>query len=574
MDNSKIEHWKILVLWSCVFTVCSNSAYGQIKIICPLQNAIIQKTYDSGYLRILCNGSKSKKIKLKLTDSLGNDVPEFGWRELSFNNNVLDTFFTIPIIRKFTIAWHTLDGQRDSGKIKNLSVGHVYAIAGQSNAQGWSPPPFISPHGDVRMLRNDSTWQAGADPTGGKYASPWIEFSNKLQELLKDSLPIGLVNTAIGGTGLVNKTGNGWWQRNDAFHADTSTVYGNALRLFLNAGAKFEALFWIQGESDAVGVTIQQYRSAFTKLVENFQEDFRGTIPFFHLQIGGQIANPDRINWGIIREALRTLPESILVGTAVGSPVGFDGIHYAPITEIMVGDRFAGAIIKEIYHIPNNLFSPLLPENSASILKCTALDPYKGYKIVLGCMENGNAVKLKKMDTLRGFQIRVNGQLVDTSRIFAKVETGDLSKVDIFMKDSSLDPKDGLTLSYAITGDVSNGNLSDNDTSTTLPNYLVSFLDIPILTSKVGVVSSFAISQNIPNPFSDETSFSIYLDKPFSVSYTLFDLSGKLLYSKDAGVLQEGSQRISVYHESLAPGLYQIIFKIGSEIHSFKIIIL
>ena len=125
-----------------------------------------------------------------------------------------------------------------SGRIENLSVGHIFAIAGQSNAQGWSPPPFINPHGDIRMLRGDSAWQAGEDPTGGMYASPWIEFSYKLQELLNDSLPIGLVNAAIGGTGLVNKTGNGWWQRNDALHTDTSTVYGNAIIFFLNAGPR------------------------------------------------------------------------------------------------------------------------------------------------------------------------------------------------------------------------------------------------------------------------------------------------------------------------------------------------
>lgn len=377
----------LLVLGLCV--IVSNVAFSQIHILCPLPNAIIQKISDSASLRILFNSNETKRINLRIIDSLGNDIPNYSWNKFSFQKNILDTILIIPIHKKFAIQWRTVDGQIDSGVIPNLSVGHVFGITGQSNAQGWSYPDFISPQGSIRMLLNDSAWQKGEDPTGGKWASPWIQFANRLQDLVKDSLPIGLVNVAVGGTGLVNKTDAGWWQRNDAFHTDPSSVYGKALIRFLSAGSHFEAIFWIQGESDAVGVTGEQYISAFKKLIENFEEDLHHTLQFFHLQIGGQNGNPDKYSWGRIRNAQRNLPRSTLVGTAVGSPVGFDNIHYAKITEIMVGDRFAGTIAKLLHNVPNNLFPPLLPQNSADLIACTSQDPYKGYKIVLQCMRGG-----------------------------------------------------------------------------------------------------------------------------------------------------------------------------------------
>jgi len=523
------------------------------------------------FVRFISVSTSSTKIGLKITDSVGSNIPSLSLLEFSFHNNTLDTFFTFPQLSKFTIVWHILDGEIDSGKIDNLCVGHVFGIAGQSNAQGWSPPPFVTPQGNIRMLRNDSAWEAGEDPTGGMYASPWIQFANRLQGLLNDSLPIGIVNAAIGGTGLVTKTSAGWWQRNEALHDDIASVYGNALRKFLAAGAKFEALFWIQGESDCVGVTKNDYSTAFRQLINNFEEDLGVPIQVFHFQIGGQIGNPDKIDWGIIREAQRNLPLSTLVGTAVGNVIGWDGIHYSANTEIMVGDRFAGAIAKEIYSIPNNFYPPILPNNSAALEPCSF--PYKGFKIVFGTTRASLPTELKVVDTLRGFQIRVNSLLLDTSRIFAKVESSNKSIIDIFLRDSSLMPNDDLQLSYALTGDVSNVNVTDNDSSTSVPNYLPAFIDIPVLVQS-GVSESITLLPNIPNPFSEESSFHLVLNENAFVSYSVYSIDGRLVLTNVLGMMEGGSHLIQLERGSLVSGTYEIVFRIGSEIKTFKFIII
>src|SRR5207249_7780957 len=127
----------------------------------PLPNAIIQKVNDSAQLHLLFTSQDSKKLGLSLFDSVGKRISGFTSFVFSFHNNFLDTTILIPVLRNFTLSFRS---ERDSGSISNLCVGHIFGIAGQSNAQGWSPPPFVEPHGDIRMLRNDSAWQKGEDP--------------------------------------------------------------------------------------------------------------------------------------------------------------------------------------------------------------------------------------------------------------------------------------------------------------------------------------------------------------------------------------------------------------------------
>jgi hypothetical protein len=549
--------------------IVSTSLLAQIQFISPLPNAIIEKNGNFGLIRFQGSSAKDQNVSMTFVDSLGKAISGFSDLQLSFKNGVLDSTIPCPVSKKFSARWKS---DLDSGTIDNLAVGHLFAIAGQSNAQGWSPPPFITPIGDIRMLRNDSSWQKGEDPTGGMYASPWIGFANRMQQLLQDSLPIGLINVAVGGTSLVTPLSNGRWVRNDTLHEDTATLYGKALIKFLEAGSRFDGIFWIQGETDANGVPADAYVSAFKQLVMNFREDLKVPFQFFHLQIGGQVANPDKINWGIIREAHRTLPLSILVGTAVGNTIGWDGIHYSATAEMMVGDRFAGAIAKEVYHLDNPYYPPMLPQNSISMTQCTSKDPYSGYKIVLECRRNGLPVILKAVDTVRGFQIRINNTMLDTSEVFSLIESADRSKVDIFSKNTTFSPSDEIQLSYAITGDVSSVNVSDDDTSTTLPNYLVGFRDMQVLAPSS--VPVYIVGLTTPNPFTTETAFSLYMGNPEPVSYSIYDISGKEIYSLDLGLMSEGKHIINLKNGHLAGGVYEIVVTAGNTVKTFKIVVL
>ncbi len=569
----EMKHWISILTVSILLILFSRNCVSAPQIISPLPSGIIQKVNDSGFLRFILRSSNSSGCKVKVINQNGSDIAGLDWHYFTLPNNTVDTSFFVPLLHSFNLKWETTNGKIDSGVITNLSVGYIFGIAGQSNAQGWSYPNYIYPQGKIRMLLNDSAWQNGQDPTGGKWASPWIEFANKLQTLLNDSLPIGLVNVGVGGTGLITKAEHGWWQRNTNDHSDSSTVYGKAISRFFAAGGRFETVFWIQGESDATGTTSTEYRFAFKNLIENFEEDLKQPLAVFHLQIDGQNGNTEPYNWGAIREAQRSLPHSTLIGTSAGAPIGFDAIHYAQNTLTMVGDIFAGAVAKILLGIPNDLYPPLLPSDTVYLSPCAFGDPFTGYKIILQCTRGGIPADLQTADAFYGFQIRKNGIFIDTSEIFATLDGKDRSKINIFTRTKSLTPNDNLLLSYAITADISHVNVTDTSTATILHHYLVSFLDIPVSGSALSSDPP-TVLPNFPNPFDAVTTISFFLPLSKNVSYAIYDISAKQVYQKAIGMLSVGNHIIQIQKGSLAAGTYEVAVSFGSARRILKIIIL
>ncbi|MCX6223582.1 MAG: T9SS type A sorting domain-containing protein [Bacteroidia bacterium] len=67
---------------------------------------------------------------------------------------------------------------------------------------------------------------------------------------------------------------------------------------------------------------------------------------------------------------------------------------------------------------------------------------------------------------------------------------------------------------------------------------------------------SFSLSQNYPNPFTDQTGINYSLDREANVRLEITDLTGQVVLMKDEGMRPVGSHRLEIQNPGLAPGIY------------------
>ena len=67
---------------------------------------------------------------------------------------------------------------------------------------------------------------------------------------------------------------------------------------------------------------------------------------------------------------------------------------------------------------------------------------------------------------------------------------------------------------------------------------------------------SLELGQNMPNPFNGTTVIPSTLSQASDVSFTVTDVTGKIIDSKDLGILSSGEQRIEFDGSNLAGGVY------------------
>ena len=72
------------------------------------------------------------------------------------------------------------------------------------------------------------------------------------------------------------------------------------------------------------------------------------------------------------------------------------------------------------------------------------------------------------------------------------------------------------------------------------------------------------ILNNFPNPFTNSTRIELFLTGNTEVLFRVFDLSGKVVYTKNLGVLPKGRNSIKFENKNLSPGIYLYKFISGS----------
>jgi len=410
------------------------------------------------------------------------------------------------------------------------------------------------------MLINDIAWQHADEPTDGAGQGPWIVMANILYAKIGDSLPVGIVNTAVGGTGLTISAGYGRWLKNSPDPADS--MYRNAIARFRHAGSSLECFTWIQGEADGEGGMLFDpgiYRTQFSNLIRNFITDLGDTFPAFHLQISGYSGPIPPATYPQAREALRILPPSTLVGTAIGRPLWDGAFHYTVATYQAVGRMFAGAVLKNQYGLVTSMYPPLMPDTVAKLDSITDGSIIGRYCFSITWMRGGIPVKLTNVNPAQYFALHGDGILLDSSLVWYIVSPKDSSHVLVGLRNDSITLDHNWLVTYDVTAGGEHAPLATIDQVSGDTIFATAFYKLPVQipsTANAGV-KEFSLQSVLPNPSTNAINCYVLAHKRQEVSIALYDDRGVVL-RRESVVLESGSQDISISTDGLLSGNYWV----------------
>jgi len=183
--------------------------------------------------------------------------------------------------------------------------------------------------------------------------------------ITQTGIPICIVNSAMGASALSNHfashTPSDPMRLNagqDSLHPETPSIYDRLFKkLFVNdAAAGVKAIFWYQGESDAVfnEEFAEQYNQRFALLRDSWKKDFPNLEKIFVLQINTGCGAP---HLGIVREQQRRMPQifnDVVVMSTVGSAAedrSSDLCHYSFAGAQKIGENLGPVVLKYLYNI-------------------------------------------------------------------------------------------------------------------------------------------------------------------------------------------------------------------------------
>ncbi len=259
-------------------------------------------------------------------------------------------------------------GPYEAGGAKNVLVGDLWILAGQSNMEGVGElVDAETPHPLVHSFQSREQWTPAEEPLHWLGESPrpihhilWgqpqpteipprdpgrargaglgLTFAKSMAG--KTGVPIGLVPAAHGGTSMRQ------W---DPAHKGQGghSLYGATLERVKAIGGKVAGILWYQGESDANPADAALYEARMTALVQSFRADLeQPDLPFYYVQLGGFVSDPfpeSVSGWNRVRESQRTWQNSLPnVGMASAIDCGLDdGIHIDTLGLKALGKRLA-----------------------------------------------------------------------------------------------------------------------------------------------------------------------------------------------------------------------------------------
>lgn len=242
----------------------------------------------------------------------------------------------------------------------HLGVGDLYVIAGQSNSAGYGKDPFYDPPElGVHLCRNSLRWDLATHPMNESTdmahpanlegcnpgASPYLAFGKLLHREL--GYPIGLLQTSLGGSPLSQ-----WEPKNNG------CLYRSMMEVIASQGGSVRGVLWYQGCSDVGEEESRTYGERFAQMVNTFRQELGEEIPWLTIQLNRRLRQEETSTedqgWGRVREAQRQAPKSlpgIVVVPATDCGLS-DGIHNSAAANVVLGERLAGAALREIYHRP------------------------------------------------------------------------------------------------------------------------------------------------------------------------------------------------------------------------------
>ena len=263
-------------------------------------------------------------------------------------------------------------GPYEVGGAKNVLVGDLWVLAGQSNMEGVGDLTDVeTPHPMVHSFQSREQWAVAEEPLHWLGESPrpvhhtiWgmpmpaspaprdntrtkgsglgLTFAKTMAEAT--GVPVGLIPSAHGGTSMQQ-----WEPSRKAMGG--GSLYGATLERVRANGGKVAGILWYQGESDANTQDAPLYEARMTELVQSFRADFgQPDLPFYFVQLGGWVADPspEYVNgWNSVRESQRLLSKTLPnAGMVSAIDCGLDdGIHIDTAGLKSLGKRLAAVAL-------------------------------------------------------------------------------------------------------------------------------------------------------------------------------------------------------------------------------------
>ncbi|MGH9664790.1 MAG: sialate O-acetylesterase [Bryobacteraceae bacterium] len=274
----------------------------------------------------------------------------------------------------------------DVVSVKDILVGDLWVLAGQSNMEGNADlidvtPPTALVHsfdmaddwGIAREPLHNLTgsidpvhWRknANGEPerlTGEKLAQynasrkkgAGLGLSFAEEMLRRTGVPVGLIPCAHGGTSMSQ------W---DPALRDKGgdSLYGSMFRRFQSAGGKVKGVLWYQGESDANPKDWSEFLQKFENFVGAVRKDFNeADLPFYYVQIGRHVSNANVTEWNLVQEIQRKAESIPHTGMVASVDLALDDpIHIGTAGQQRLGHRLANLATHDLF--------PTVKENAST----------------------------------------------------------------------------------------------------------------------------------------------------------------------------------------------------------------
>ncbi len=248
------------------------------------------------------------------------------------------------------------DRTEDIASTSDIVGGDVIVIQGQSNAvasnyQGVTldTDPFVRSFGSASVDEGpsvaDDTWRVANGNTSNSAGSIGQWPMKMAHDLVQEhQVPLAVFNGAHGGQPI------GFFQRDDANHANTTTNYGRLHRRLEAAGVAdyVRAVLYFQGESD--GANAAGHQTGFTALVADWRDDYPNIEHLYITQVRPGCGDPSLELRDIQRQMGRTLTGAHAMSTSAMD--AHDSCHYSYDGGYeLLGEQYARLLTRHLYGI-------------------------------------------------------------------------------------------------------------------------------------------------------------------------------------------------------------------------------